>query len=41
MLVTINGFEPPQHLSDAAFPLNAKLSIYKRAGGILLPQIVH
>lgn len=32
MLVTINGFEPPQHLSDAAFPVNDKLPIYKKSG---------
>lgn len=32
MLVTNNGFEPPQHLSDAAFPLNDKLPIYKKSG---------
>ena len=31
MLATISGFEPPQHLSDAAFPVNAKLSIYKKS----------
>lgn len=41
MLVTINGFEPPQHLSDAAFPVNAKLSIYKKERAeYFLPQIL-
>lgn len=32
MLVTISGFEPlARHLSDVAFPVNVKLSVYKKS----------